>query len=167
VEAIGRARDPEARLVLVGSFENEQLRLEAESLPGWERVAYRGRLGRGALRDQLACSRVGLVILHPEQNYVESFPTKLFEYMAAGLPAIVSDFPFFRELVEPVGCVVFVDPLDSAQLAGAIDELLADETRAEKMGRRGSAAVRDHLNWEQQAPKLVALYRRLTPDAAP
>jgi glycosyltransferase involved in cell wall biosynthesis len=86
--------------------------------------------------------------------------------MAAGLPSIVSDFPFFRELVEPVGCAVFVDPLDPAQLGAAIDELLADESRAEEMGRRGSAAVRGRLNWEQEAPKLVALYRRLIPEAA-
>jgi glycosyltransferase involved in cell wall biosynthesis len=167
VEAIRGAHDPEARLVLVGDFETEQLRREAESLPGWDRVEYRGRLGRPELRDQLARSRVGLVILHPEGNYVESFPTKLFEYMAAGLPSIASDFPFFRELVEPIGCAVFVDPLDPTQLAAAIDELLGDESWAEEMGRRGSAAVRDHLNWEQQAPKLAALYRRLAPDAAP
>lgn len=166
VEAIRSARHPDARLVLVGAFENERLRREAESLPGWERVEHRGRLGRAALGEQLARSRVGLVILHPERNYVESFPTKLFEYMAAGLPAIVSDFPFFRELVEPVGCAVFVDPLDPAQLAAAIDELLADESRAEEMGRRGSAAVRDRLNWERQAPKLVGLYRRLMAEAA-
>jgi glycosyltransferase involved in cell wall biosynthesis len=166
VEAIRRARDPEARLVLVGDFENERLRREAESLPGWERVEYRGRLGRVELRNQLARSRVGLVILHPERNYVESFPTKLFEYMAGGLPAIVSDFPFFRELAEPVGCAVFVDPLDPGQIAAAIDELLADERRAEEMGRRGSAAVRERLNWQQQAPKLVELYRRLVPEAA-
>jgi len=157
VEGIRRAREPDARLVLVGGFESEQLLDEAESLPGWERVDYRGRLGRSELRNQLARSRVGLVILHPERNYVESFPTKLFEYMAAGLPSIVSDFPFFRELVEPIGCAVFVDPLDSAQLASAIDELLADEGRAAEMGLRGSAAVRERLNWEEQAPKLVAL----------
>jgi glycosyltransferase involved in cell wall biosynthesis len=166
VEAISRVRHPGARLVLVGSFENEQLRREAELLPGWERVAYRGRLGRTALRDELARSRVGLVILHPERNYVESFPTKLFEYMAAGLPAIASDFPFFRELVEPIGCAVFVDPLDAPELATAIDGLLADQSRADEMGRRGAAAVRDRFNWEQQAPKLVALYHRLTSESA-
>jgi glycosyltransferase involved in cell wall biosynthesis len=165
VEAIRSVRRPEARLVLVGTFGDERLRSEAESLPGWERVEYRGRLGRAALREQLARSRVGLAILHPERNYVESFPTKLFEYMAAGLPAIVSDFPFFRELVEPVGCAVFVDPLDPTRLAAAIDGLLADETRAEEMGRRGSAAIRDRLNWEHQAPKLAALYLRLIPEA--
>ena len=170
VEAARRVRRPEARLVLVGSFESEQLRREAASLPGWERVEYRGRLGRAELGEQLARSRVGLVILHPERNYVESFPTKLFEYMAVGLPAIVSDFPFFRELVEPLGCAVFVDPLDPAQIAAAIDELLADGSRAEEMGRRGAEAVRNGLNWEREAPKLVDLYERLgaaAPSALP
>lgn len=166
VEAIRSARHPEARLVLVGTFEDERLRREVESLPGWERVEYRGRLGRAELGDQLSRSRMGLVILHPERNYVESFPTKLFEYMAAGLPAIVSDFPFFRELVGPIDCALFVDPLDPGQLAAAIDELLADEGRAEEMGRRGAAAVRDRLNWEQEAPKLIALYGRLGVETA-
>jgi glycosyltransferase involved in cell wall biosynthesis len=166
VDAIHRVNRPDARLVLVGNFENDRLRREAESLPGWERVVHRGRLGRDDLRDQLAHSRIGLVILHPERNYVESFPTKLFEYMAAGLPAVASDFPFFRELVEPIGCALFVDPLDAAQLAAAIDDLLADDGRAQEMGRRGSIAVRDRLNWEREAPKLVALYRRLLPGTA-
>jgi glycosyltransferase involved in cell wall biosynthesis len=166
IEAAGRLRDPAARLVLIGSFDTQALEREMRSLPGWRRVEYLGRLGRRELGERLAAAGVGLVILHPERNYLESFPTKLFEYMAAGLPAIVSDFPFFRELVEPIGCAVFVDPLDPAELAAAIDDLLVDESRAEAMGRRGARAVREGLNWEQQAPVLVALYRRLIPEGA-
>ena len=166
VEAAGRVRDPASRLVLIGSFDTPELEQEIRSLAGWERVDYLGRLGRRELGERLAAARVGLVILHPERNYLESFPTKLFEYMGAGLPAIVSDFPFFRELVEPIGCAVFVDPLDPAQLAATVDELLADERRTQEMGRRGAEAVRDRLNWEQQAPKLVALYRRVMPETA-
>lgn len=166
VEAIGRVQSSLARLVLVGNFEDEQLRREAEALPGWQRVEFHGRLGRVQLREQLARSRAGLVILHPERNYVVSYPTKLFEYMAAGLPVIVSDFPFFRELLEPIGCAVFVDPLEPADLAAAIDELLADGGRAEAMGRRGAAAVAERLNWEAEARKLVDFYATLGVKAA-
>jgi glycosyltransferase involved in cell wall biosynthesis len=166
VEAIGRVQNPQARLVLVGSFENAELQREVEALPGWQRVAFRGRLGRSQLSAQLAQSRAGLVILHRERNYVVSYPTKLFEYMAAGLPVIVSDFPFFRQLLEPIGCAVFVDPLDPGGLAAAIDELLADIERAEEMGRRGAAAVAERLNWEAEAWKLVDLYASLGVKAA-
>lgn len=161
VEAIGRVESPEARLVLVGGFENAELQREAEALRGWQRVEFLGRLGRKALAEQLARSRAGLVILHPERNYLVSYPTKLFEYMAAELPVIVSDFPFFRELLEPIGCADFVDPLDPESLAVAIDELLANARRAEEMGRRGAAAVAATLNWEAEARKLVDLYASL------
>jgi glycosyltransferase involved in cell wall biosynthesis len=166
VEAIGRVRSPHARLVLAGNFESVELQREAEDLPGWERVEFLGRLGREQLGEHLGRSRVGLVILHPERNYVASYPTKLFEYMAAGLPVIVSDFPFFRELLEPIGCAVFVDPLDPAGLAIAIDDLLAKPERAEEMGRRGAAAVAARLNWEAEARKLVDLYESLGVKAA-
>lgn len=161
VEAIGRVQNARARLVLVGSFESPELQREAEALPGWQRVEFRGRLGRSQLGAELARSRAGLVILHPERNYVVSYPTKLFEYMAAGLPVIASDFPFFRELLEPIGCAVFVDPLDPAGLAAAIDELLADVEHAEEMGRRGATAVAERLNWQAEAQKLGDLYASL------
>ena len=68
---------------------------------------------------------MGLVILHPERNYVESFPTKLFEYMAAGLPVVISDFPFFHELLDPGGCAIYGDPPDPAQIAAAINVSIA------------------------------------------
>lgn len=42
-----------------------------------------------------------------------------------------------------------------------MDDLLADEEGAGEMGRRGAAAVRQRLNWEHEAPKLVELYGRL------
>lgn len=166
VEAIGRVQHPHARLVLIGNFENTELQREAVTLPGWKRVEFLGRLGRAELGKQLALSRLGLVILHPERNYVVSYPTKLFEYMAAGLAVIASDFPFFRELLEPIGCAVFVDPHDPAALAAAIDDLLADVERTEEMGRRGAAAVAKRLNWGAEARKLVDLYASMGVKAA-
>jgi glycosyltransferase involved in cell wall biosynthesis len=107
-----------------------------------------------------------LVVLHPERGYKESLPIKLFEYMSAGLPVIASDFPYWRELLEPIGCASFVDPLDPVRIAAAIDDLLSNEERAREMGMRGAAAVRERLNWEQEAPKLFDLYARLGLTAA-
>src|SRR5439155_6576342 len=40
---------------------------------------------------------------------------KAFEYMAAGLPLILSDFPLMRELFEPLHCALFVDPLQRSE----------------------------------------------------
>ena len=161
VEAIAHVRDAAARLVLMGTIGTPELEREALAMPGWSRVQHLGFVGRGELAERLAVARVGLVVLHPERGYLESLPIKLFEYMSAGLPVIASDFPYWRELLEPIGCATLVDPLDPVAIAGAIDELLADPERAEEMGRRGAAAVRDGLNWQHEEAKLLDLYSRL------
>jgi glycosyltransferase involved in cell wall biosynthesis len=166
VGAMSHVRDPQARLVLIGGLATPELEREARSLPGWSRVEHVGPLGRRELGERLASARVGLVLLHPERGYMESLPIKLFEYMSAGLAVIASDFPYWRELLDPIGCASFVDPLDPVQIAAAIEELLADEERAGEMGRRGAAAVRERLNWEREAPKLLELYSRLGLSAA-
>lgn len=161
IEAVERLRNPEARLVLIGAFAPPELEEEARSLPGWRRVDYLGPLPRHEVGEQLAAARAGLVLFHPQPNHTEALPNKIFEYMAAGLPIVASDFPYWRSLLEPIGCAVWVDPLDPAGIATALDDLLADEERAREMGRRGAAAVRQRLNWEHEAPKLVELYGRL------
>lgn len=166
IDAMSHVGDPHARLVLIGRIATPELDREARSLAGWSRVEHVGTLGRKELVERLTTARVGLVLLHPERGYKESLPIKLFEYMSAGLAVVASDFPFWRELLDPIGCASFVDPLDPVQIGVAIEELLADEERAREMGRRGAAAVRERLNWEQEAPKLLELYGRLGLSAA-
>lgn len=161
VDAARRLSDPKARLVLVGSFGAPEIAREAESLPGWDRVDYWGHVAHAEVQTRLAEAQVGLVVLHPEESYVESLPTKLFEYMAAGLPVVVSDFPYFHSLLDTIGCATFVDPLDPTEIAGAIDELLSDEATAREMGARGAAAVRESLNWRREEARLLELYRQL------
>ena len=50
VDAARRLRDPDARLVLVGSFGAASIAHEAPSLPGWERVDYAGQLDHFIVR---------------------------------------------------------------------------------------------------------------------
>jgi glycosyltransferase involved in cell wall biosynthesis len=161
IEAAGRLRDPQARLVLIGAFATPELEQEARSLSGWSRVDYLGPRKRHEVGEQLAAARAGLVLFHPQPNHTQALPNKIFEYMAAGLPIVASDFPYWRSLLEPINCAVWVDPLDPEVIAAAIDHLLSDEERAREMGRRGASAVRERLNWEHEAPKLVELYGRL------
>ncbi len=152
---------PESKLVLAGQFSPLSLQQEVEVLAGWQAVDFRGYLSRDQVIDALVSSRIGVVTIHPTPQYVVSWPIKLFEYMAAGIPIIASDFPMWREVFGPIGCIRFVDPLAPQQIAAAVTELLENPEQAESMGRLGQAAVRERFCWDTEADKLLALYQSL------
>jgi glycosyltransferase involved in cell wall biosynthesis len=148
------------RTVLAGpidpALESELRRTTASAdvdFPGW--------LGRSEVQTLLGTARVGIVLFQPVGNYVEAYPTKLFEYMASGVPVVASDFPLWRQIVESAGCGLLVDPTDSRAVASAIDRLLADPEGSAEMGARGRRAVLAEYQWEGQADRLTDLYTRL------
>ena len=151
----------DAELLLAGAFSPPALRDEVERSAGWARVRYLGRLGHERIPGVLAQARVGLIPLHPIGNYVEAYPVKLFEYMAAGLPVIATDVPLWREVLETHGCGVCVPHGSPERLGAAIGELLDDDERARGMGERGRAAAVEHYSWETQAAVLLELYAEL------
>ena len=151
------------RLSLAGVFQPAGLKSEIEASPGWQRVVYFGWAGRAKVAEILGTARAGLVILHPTPRYLDAYPTKMFEYMSVGLPVIVSDFPLWRDIVENAACGLLVDPLDPQAIAEAMQWVLDNPAEAETMGRRGRQAVEKHYNWETEAGKLVALYKKLLP----
>ncbi len=158
VEAVARANAP-VQLVLAGRFESAALQQALSGLPGWQRTRFVGWLNRRQVRDLLGTARVGLVLLHPLPRYQEAWPVKLFEYMAAGIPFIASDFLLWREL--GAGAGLFVNPLEPQAIAQSIDWLLMHPEEAEAMGRRGRELVLEQYNWETEARKLLQLYEGL------
>ena len=124
-------------------------------------VEYVGLLNRPQVAQLLARARVGLVVLHPTASYVNSQPTKLFEYMSAGLPVVASDFPIWRRIVESAACGLLVDPLNPAAIAEAVTWLLCHPSEAAQMGQNGLRAIAENYNWERESERLIATYAEL------
>jgi glycosyltransferase involved in cell wall biosynthesis len=161
VRSIALLEDTSTGLTLGGRFESETLHSEVESETGWAQTSYLKILARQDVWHQLHNSVAGLVILHPTESYQRSYPTKLFEYMMAGLPVIASDFEFWRDILKGIDCALFVDPLDPRAIADAMQWVLDHPEEAAAMGRRGQNAVRERFNWDAEGAKLISLYRRL------
>ena len=161
VEATGCVGEAACRLQLAGGFSPATHGDELAGLPGWQRIEFHGWASRPEVATILGNVRAGLVVLHPTKNYPDAYPVKMFEYMAAGLPVIASDFPLWREIVDGAGCGLLVDPQDPAAIAEAMEWLLAHPEKAEAMGQRGREAVERQYNWDPEAEKLLALYERL------
>jgi glycosyltransferase involved in cell wall biosynthesis len=160
VRACELLRTP-VRVRLAGSFGEPALAARMRALPGWGRIDAAGLLDRAGVGAMLAASRAGLVTLHPTPNHLDAQPVKMFEYMAAGIPVIASDFPLWRGIVEGNGCGVCVDPHDPAAIAAAIDYLAGHPDVARRMGENGRAAVRTRYNWGSESIKLLRFYESL------
>lgn len=103
----------------------------------------------------------GLAIFPATPHYVRKELTKFFEYMAAGIPIVCSDFPVWRALVADNGFGLCVDPSDRDAAVAAVRYLAENPQEAREMGLRGQRAVRERFNWEAEVRKLEALYRTL------
>jgi len=149
------------RVALGGPWEDPGFRAEMLRLEGWKQVEELGYLDRPSVRGEMARSTAGLVLFPPLPNHIFSQPTKLFEYMAAGIPVIASDFPHWRTIIEGAGCGLLVNPTDPAEIARAMREIKDRPEEAREMGRRGRQASLDTYNWAREYEKLTDLYRRI------
>lgn len=148
-------------LNLAGLFNEKKVEDTVRQYPGWRKVNELGFLNRQEINAVLARSKAGLVTLHPVINYLDALPVKMFEYMAAGIPVIASNFPLWKEIVEGERCGICVDPLNSNEIAEAIEYLITHPAEAEQMGLNGLRAVRGKYNWELEKRKLFELYEGL------
>ncbi len=101
---------------------------------------------------------IGLCLIKPMKNSVESKPTKLFEYMACGLPIITSHFPLYRKLVEETETGLTVNPENIKQISDAIQKLIADEELIKKVSQNAIYCAQKKFNWESEKAKLLDLY---------
>lgn len=153
-----------AELHLAGAYSPENLRDQVAKLPGWKRVRELGYLDRRGVLRALSRVKAGLVLFYPEPNLVNAYSNKMFEYMAAGIPVIASDFPLWREIVRKRACGILVNPHDPQAIANAVDYVLSNPKEAEAMGSRGRKAVQEWYNWENEQRKLLALYEEVLSD---
>ena len=162
VEAAALAAETmDLRLQIAGDFACPEDEAAVRNLSGFAVAEYLGHTTREQTRALYARAAIGLLLLHPLSHYMNSYPTKLFEYMAAGLPVIASDFPLWRPIFEETGCGVLVDSSDVQAVADAIVSLLRDPGKARDTGRRGREAVAGRYNWEREKPVLLSLYDSL------
>jgi len=149
------------RLELAGKFSPASLEQQARDHAGWPMVDFHGWQGRAEILKLLAGAQVGVVPLHALPRFVDSQPVKLFEYMAAGLPVIASDFPLWRTIIDSCKCGLLVQPNDPHALVSAVRWLQDHPAESREMGARGRLAVETQYNWRHEADKLVAFYERI------
>ena len=128
---------------------------------GLPRVEFTGYIKSSQAIKRIAACTIGIAVLQPAPNFVESYPTKIFEYMALGMPVVTSRFPLYQEVVEQSQCGICVDPTDANEIADAIESLVQHPELSQQYGDRGRRAVRETYNWGVEFKKLRAFYEQV------
>lgn len=142
LDAAERLRDAPVRFLLVGEGP-VKADLAAE-------CARRGLEGRVEIRPGVPVDAVGpllagcdalLVPLRDHPLLRDFIPSKLYDAMALGRPALVAAAGEPHALVAETDCGIAVRPEDGEDLAVAVRRLLADPAAAEAMGAAGRRAA--------------------------
>ena len=101
---------------------------------------------------------MGVITYLPYANNTSCLPNKLFDYMLVKLPVIASNFPLYKEVVEPNRCGLIVDPSKPEEIAQAMEYLIEHPDEARAMGDNGRRAVLERYNWEKESEALLHIY---------
>ena len=158
----------ETHLALVVSPDNSVV-LEtvdlAERLGVGDRVHVVPKVPPEELVEFLSEADVGVHPLSRYSNADIALPNKLFEYLHAGLPVVVSECPAMASFVRRHGLGEIAPVDDSAAWAEAIDSALRNSSYRERV--EDLETLREEWSWERQEDELLDVYRQvLEPDFA-
>jgi glycosyltransferase involved in cell wall biosynthesis len=156
---------PGATLVLMGYGILEPTLRAWEADPAMQgKVRVMGAVAPDELHDWVASADVAAMPIQGDTlNHRLTTPNKLFEAMAAGVPAVVSDLPGMSAVVRETGSGLLVDPTDTVAIAAAIRQIVdLPEPDWRAWRERCLAAAHATYNWETQVARLLETYGKLT-----
>ncbi len=145
-------------LLIIGSGRDIvriQSLVESENLK--DKVRIMPKMPFDELRQYTAVVDLGLSLDKPlHLNYTLSLPNKLFDYIHAGTPVLVSDLPELRRIVTTYGVGTTVAQVEPLALAEAIGNALKNPEY--ERWKQNCLSAREQLNWQQESLVLQSIY---------
>lgn len=123
-----------------------------------DRVRFTGRVTPEQLPAYTRCADIGVTFdRNVCLNHAYSLPNKLFEYIQAGIPLLVSDLPERRRIVETYQVGVVLEDLRPEAVAQAVNRLVSDSAFYEHC-RQHCREAAQLLHWEKEEETLRRVY---------
>jgi glycosyltransferase involved in cell wall biosynthesis len=135
------------------------LRRQVDELGLRDRVHFLNPVPPGQVVPYLRSADIGLIPFLHFPSHDMTLTNKMFEYMNAGIPLVVSDCRAQREFVEQHGLGQVFPAGDVEGLVRAIRDVLADRDRY--AANASDPALLDAYSWRRQEEVLRGLYERV------
>lgn len=104
----------------------------------------------------------GLALFPKTPHYELKRLTKFYEYMAAGLPIIYSNFEGWKSFLEPLNVGIAVDPDNLQEIRDAISLLKDNSELRLTMANNGRKYIESGFSWKNEEKKLLDLYSKIS-----
>jgi phosphatidylinositol alpha-mannosyltransferase len=111
-------------------------------------------------QDELTATLLGAKALVAPSLGQESFGMVLTRAFACALPAVASDIPGYREVLDPAASVA-IPPDDPGALVEAVCKLVEDEPRRAALGEAAREIAVERYSWPRIARRLEEIYARV------
>ena len=157
-ENIGSVEKIENQVAYVGRYSHEKgidILKNAESEINGNIVYCTNR----SWKDAMKIIKSSSVVVVPSR--MESLPTTVKEAFYLNVPVIGTDVGGIPELITNDETGILVPPENPSKLAQAVNELLSDKEKAEKLATNGNTFVKNNMTWDVILPKYIQFYENL------
>jgi glycosyltransferase involved in cell wall biosynthesis len=156
VDIIGQIDN--VKFVIAGKKENIYEEVKNKS-SYYENVDFLGTIHFNQVIPKTLESNAIICMFNPnDKNNQVGLPNKVFEAMVTGRPIIVTQGLYLSEFVQKNNCGVTVEN-NAKSITATILNLRDNPALCEELGRNGLMAAKKKYNWENQAAKLITVYK--------
>jgi len=149
-------------IVFIGFGSSQKLESLIEEKKLASKVKILNTVPSQGIHEYISSADVGVIpFLDNNLNSHFASPNKLFEYLMGGVAIATSDLPVIRKVIEESSAGGFFDPFDPKDIARAINEIIEDEDKLEKMKKNARQTALTRYNWEMESRKLLDLYKNI------
>ena len=124
-----------------------------------DRVEFMGRIPFDELRAHTRQASLGVSLeVDIGLNYYHALPNKLFDYIQAQVPVLVSDLPGMRSVVEEFRIGEVIESREPERLAKQIQRMMSEHEQRMKW-KKSLRHAAGELCWENEAGRLKDVYR--------
>jgi glycosyltransferase involved in cell wall biosynthesis len=150
---------PDLSLKLYGNgsiSETESLKKQVDELGLSNNVFFEGRIDRSSIPSVL-CNAKALLLPRPSSKRAEGgFPTKLGEYLASGVPAVVTNVGEISSYLEDGINAYIVKPDNAKLFAEKILFVLENPKESKEVGLNGQKVANKKFNYLNQAKEMLS-----------
>ncbi len=138
-----------------------QIRKKTKELNLENQIYVLPRVSPESVVDTIRQADLGLALTQQiSLSYYYSSPNKLFQYIAAEVPILGSNFPEYKKIILKNGIGEVVDPSKPKLIAQTITQMLKKENQ-KKYRKNLTELAKARYNWSRESKKLVKFYQNL------